>query len=175
MRPPFIKHVLELRAEDFERHPVWINAYNTDLDEPWYYEEASDEATYRPWEGPLPYDCGRRSIRPPRVAATFVLASGMVLPGCCHPPGPRTAPDNFSYTHPLVFAGDEVIGFWAGANERMVEHHRARLSRAVGARDVVFPVRYQIRPGITNLEFTGEIKGFGRLLPPDHRTAVIEP
>jgi len=26
MRPTFVKHVLELRANDFDRHPVWINA-----------------------------------------------------------------------------------------------------------------------------------------------------
>jgi len=26
--------------------------YNTDLDEPWYDEDAADEATYRPWETP---------------------------------------------------------------------------------------------------------------------------
>jgi hypothetical protein len=48
IRPPFVKHVLELRAAHFRRHPVWVNACNTDLDEPWYDDDPADEATYGP-------------------------------------------------------------------------------------------------------------------------------
>jgi hypothetical protein len=70
MRPPFIKHVLEQRAADFRRHPVWVNAYNTDLEEPWYDDDPADEATYRPWAGPLPYDRGTPVVDARDLAVT---------------------------------------------------------------------------------------------------------
>jgi hypothetical protein len=75
---PEMKQECDLSSADFVRHPVWVGVHNYDPDEPWY--EQSDEETFRPWNGPLPFSEARGFVL---VAATFELADGSVWPGYC--------------------------------------------------------------------------------------------
>lgn len=75
---PEMKQECDLTPADFRRQPVWVGVHNYDSDEPWY--EHSDEETYRPWAGPLPF-AEKRGVA--LVAAAFVLADGSVYPGYC--------------------------------------------------------------------------------------------
>ena len=93
---PEMKQEYDLSPADFVRQPVWVGVHNYDSDEPWY--EQSDEETFRPWTGPLPFSETRGFVV---VAATFELADGSVYPGYCRavgddwdlPPTPTTMQD----------------------------------------------------------------------------------
>jgi hypothetical protein len=73
MAPPELKQEYALSLADFSRQPVWVGVHNFDSDEPWY--EQSDEETFRPWTGPLPFAETRGFVL---AAATFELADGTV-------------------------------------------------------------------------------------------------
>src|SRR5215475_9468923 len=76
---PELKQEGDLTQADFERFPVWIGVHNYDSDEePWY--EESDEETYRPWTGPLPF-AEEKGIA--LVATTFQFADGSIYAGYC--------------------------------------------------------------------------------------------
>jgi hypothetical protein len=178
MRPPYFKHVLELKEPDFEQHPIWICAYNTDVDEAWFEEDPADEATYRPWEGQPPYDCVHSRHRSARVAATFSLADGTELPGFCKPPNPAfgTSFTEIIRMQPLIFWNDRILDFWIGGADETVM--RTVIRETYGAlkrdADAIFPIRYRIPDELVSVKFRGTIDGFGRLVPPDYRKTVIE-
>jgi hypothetical protein len=71
MQLPEMKQVYEPAASDFERYPVWIGVHNYDYGQPWH--RFSDEQTFRPWTGPLPFTEERGVVL---VTATFELADG---------------------------------------------------------------------------------------------------
>lgn len=72
-RRPELRQIYDLVAADFERHPVWVGIHGLDEHEPWYEDEGLDEATVRPWLGPLPVDAETCMLF---VAADFVCADG---------------------------------------------------------------------------------------------------
>src|SRR5690349_3019429 len=78
MPMPEMKQEYDLSLADFGRHPVWVGVHNFDSDEPWY--EQSDEETFRPWTGPLPFAETRGFAL---AAAAFELADGTIYPGYC--------------------------------------------------------------------------------------------
>ncbi len=78
MAPPELKQEYNLSLADFSRQPVWVGVHNFDSDEPWY--EQSDEETFRPWTGPLPFAEARGFVL---AAATFELADGTLYAGYC--------------------------------------------------------------------------------------------
>lgn len=78
MRKPILKQEGDLTPADFKRHPAWVSVHNFDSDEPWY--EQSDEETFRPWTGPLPFREARGFVL---FAATFRLADGSLFAGYC--------------------------------------------------------------------------------------------
>src|SRR5580704_15485720 len=75
---PEMKKDSDLSPEDFVRHPVWVGVHGFDSDEPWY--ENSDEETFRPWLGPLPFNETRGVAL---IVATMELADGSLSSGFC--------------------------------------------------------------------------------------------
>src|ERR1700722_4879299 len=75
---PQVKQESELLPMDLVRHPVWVGVHGYDSDQPWY--ESSDEETFRPWQGPLPFDETRGVAI---VTATIELADGSLYNGFC--------------------------------------------------------------------------------------------
>lgn len=177
-RPDFIKTIHELSLNDLKRHPIWLNAYNTDIEEPWYDEAPADEVTYRPWFGKPPFDCSTPTARAPLAAADFVLQDSTMLAGCCHLPNANVADRElaFRYTQPLMFIGGTTFGFWLGAAAEAVA--RTELERLIHllARpiDLIFPIHYKISDGLVIPGHAGKINGLGRLSPVDYKTVVIE-
>src|SRR3954469_14111936 len=158
--PPGLRTVPELTRADLVSSPVWRNVYGTDAEEPWYEAAAVDEVTYRPWDGPLPYDCHRPVDRPPIVAATFNFADGTRMDGYMSPPGLwlRDFGSHLWYTQPALFLPDGTqCGFWSGG-ERQRQGNRSRLYAAVGkpATDV-FPMVCRPLAGLINVEFETRI------------------
>jgi len=156
---PELKQEYDLTQADFEREPVWVGVHNYDLQDdpvcaPWYKD--SDEQTYRPWTGPLPFDEARGWAR---VAATIALADGTVYPGSVRTvrddwdrviPGRRmrdgshTKPRQWSarrggsplsvllLQNPVVFVAGEVLDFGMGRDfvgERQSVRRRDRVLR----------------------------------------------
>ena len=87
---PELKQEWELTHADFKRFPVWIGIHNYDIDEPWYDE--SDEETFRPWTGQLPF-VNKKGIA--LVATTFEFADGSIYPGYC-----QATPESWDVTPP---------------------------------------------------------------------------
>ena len=71
---PLLKRIHDLRPADFDAHPIWMNVHG-EQDQPWYGE--TDEVTYRPWVGAIPYDCSD-PLHSVLVRADFRLANGAV-------------------------------------------------------------------------------------------------
>lgn len=157
---PELKQESDLTPADFLRLPVWIGVHNFDSDEPWY--ENSDEETFRPWTGPLPFKESRGFVL---VAATFTLRDGSVYPGYF-----RSVRDDESrrgnktevlvLQSPIIFIDGRSFDF----RRRVPGLQRAaarQLYSAFGkkAKDV-FPVRFAASPALARGVVTGNIEGF---------------
>lgn len=182
MRTPQLKERNDLSATDFEEHPVWIAVRYGDVDEPWY--ESSDEQTYRPWTGALPFAAKGKCL----VSATFRLADGTAYPGYFEPqpqdwdapPPPRKMRDgNFTEPFqwsarrggsplsilalhcPIIFVDGRVLGFHL---LRDPERRKNNIREFFAALDrqprEVFPVRFYSPPGHFSGITSGVIDGF---------------
>jgi hypothetical protein len=177
-RPTWYKHVLDLRRADLVEHPIWVCAYNSDIDEPWFVEDPADEATFMPWSGILPYDCFSFADRSVLVAASFALADGTTLAGYSEIPRPTWGREGFEFrrTRPCVLLDDGPLGFWVGsatdeAIQRLKKSRYHRLGRDASA---VFPVHYRIDSALIGINFAEDIPGFGRYIPQTNEIAVVK-
>lgn len=181
MRRPEIKQFIDLRAEDFDRHPIWIGCYTTDYDEPWY--DDIDQESFRPWLGetPVSSDDGIFLIR-----ATLEFADGSNFPGFVTPAeGPKqtsvglrlglgrlfgdsTADQNarlISEMQPQLFVGPSPpFGFWGGMFGVSPERRQV-LFDAVGKNAAeIFPIRFSADKSLANVSMSGQIDGYYRRL-----------
>lgn len=149
MTTPLLVQYLDLTAEHFTRHPVWISAHVADTDAPWY--DDTDEETFRPWLGALPVgpDDGLFLVR-----ATFTLADGTALPGFLTPQeAPQPAGLEGLLQAEVFLPGGRREQFWDGLVPLPAERRAALaaqlfadLGKLAGA---VFPVRVEAAPGLT--------------------------
>lgn len=162
MSRPEIKQFIDLRTEDFDRHPIWIGCYTADYDEPWY--DDIDQESFRPWLGetPVSSDDGIFLIR-----ATLELADGSNYPGFVTPAeGPEqksiglrlglgrlfgnSAADQsaslISEMQPHIFVGQSPpFGFWGGMFGVSAESRRG-LYDAVGKGTAkIFPIKFSLK------------------------------
>jgi hypothetical protein len=179
---PEMKQEPDLTPVDFERHPVWIGVHNYDSDEPWY--EQSDEETYRPWTGRLPFSENRGIAL---VAATFKVADGSTYSGYCTavrenwdeappsyttPSGNKVTPQSWSATHggtklsvldlinPSIFLNGHPFDFHLGVTGRRKSRVR-RFYTAIGKQPHdVFPLRFAADEGLTAGITSGKLDGF---------------
>ena len=155
---PLLKSIHELRPSDFEIHPIWMNVHG-EVDQPWYGD--TDEVTYRPWPGPLPFDCSD-PINNVLVKADFRLADGAKLPGYLTAPyAPNPKGWSLSHMQPDIFApsGETFRIYWGAAAPSAA--WKAEQYRLLGRdADRVFPIRYAVPPGLLNVEVRGTIEGF---------------
>jgi len=179
---PELKQIYDLRPEDFVRQPVLVGVHNFDYGQPWY--ELSDEQTFRPWTGPLPFAEERGFVL---VAATFELADGSGYPGYFwavrenwdEPLPPRKMRDG-NYTKPLqwsarrggsplsilslhcpvIFVGGRSLDFHLKREPRRKAHIQdfyATIGKPPGA---VFPVRFFADPKLASRIIEGRMDGF---------------
>jgi hypothetical protein len=180
---PEMKRDSDLTHDDFVRHPVWIGVHNFDSGEPWY--ELSDEQTFRPWTGALPFDERRGLVL---VAATFELADGSCYPGYFRavredwdvPLPPRRMRDG-NYTKskqwsarrggsplsilslhlPILFVGGRPLDFHIRLRESRRTTHIKDFYTTLGKTpQEVFPVRFHADPNLTSRIVEGRMEGF---------------
>ncbi len=182
---PELRQVTGLKQSDFERHAVWVGVHRTDYEMPWY--EECDEATYRPWDGPLPVAAKDYILL---VAATFELRDGTRYPGYFSPlgenwdeppePSTRRMTSLFGESSvailgqqlPHIFAGGRQIRFWGGRHGVPADVRQFFYS-AVGDRpENIFPIQFSADPGLATGIVTGRVDGFYRA--PYKQMPVVE-
>jgi len=155
----------DLRARDFESHPVWMCVHGVDEDEPWYYD--ADELTYRPWTGPLPYRSGEPGNPMVVARVSFRLADGTVWPGFSTPPFRPDGPAgvHVSYMQPQIFFPDDgrFGSFWHGLGDVSDAERERFYSELKKSPNEVFPLTFTFDPGLLDVPFVGTIEGFSSL------------
>ncbi len=148
---PELKQFGELTAEDFDRHPAWINCHVEDYGEPWYDE--TDEETFRPWSRELPVSAADGMLL---VKAVATLADGSLLPGFVTP----AAGTDLGLVQPQVFAGGRMFSFWGGVMG-IAQQYRDEFYKAVGkGADAVFPIRFAVAAGLVRDATDVVVNGF---------------
>jgi hypothetical protein len=153
-RKPLLKDGSDLTPGDFAQFPVWVQCHLVDYDEPWY--EETDEATFRPWTGPLPVDPKDAIFL---LRATMTLANGSRLNGFVTPQS-ADQPFDLGTMQPVMFSSSgEQLGFWDGAFRRP-EERRVRFYAAVGVgAKEISPVLFSCEPGLAVGRVAGSIPG----------------
>ena len=185
MQMPLLKDVTALTWADFVQHPIWIGVHNNDYGEPWYAE--SNDQTYRPWTGSLPFE--ERSQFPIfLVAANFQLASGDNYPGYFNPAsrdwdlplpprkmrsGEFTKPRNWSARRggcplsvlaihsPTIFINEQAFDFHLRRDPERRKQSILDFYAAMGrAPQAVFPVKFSADPALFSGNMSGQLDGF---------------
>lgn len=152
---PILKQFGDLTLTDFLQYPVWVSVHGCDYGEPWYDE--TDEATFRPWTGPLPVDPSQDMFL---VRAYLTLADGRVFPGFITPQHQDEMID-FGTIQPHVFLpSGKLYGFWDGMFKRSEEKRQVLYSELGQDPGNIFPIRFSAERGLTNGLDSGLIHGF---------------
>ena len=187
MRRPEIKQFIDLRAEDFDLHPIWIGCYTADYDEPWY--DDVDQESFRPWIGETPVSSGDGIFL---IRATLALADGSKYPGFVSPAtGPKQASVGLrlglnrlfgnansdqnariiSETQPHIFVGQRPpFGFWGGSFGNQEAERRtfyADIGKEAGG---IFPIQFATDNSLAIEITSGRIDGHYRR--PDDKVIV---
>jgi hypothetical protein len=179
---PEMKQECDLSPADFVRQPVWLGVHNYDSDELWY--EQSDEETFRPWTGPLPFAETRGFVL---VAATFKLADGSVYFGYCRSVrddwdatfepaqvrrDTRKKSQSWSSMHfgsqlsilalqsPIIFVDSRQFDFQLRIpklRKTAIQSFYAAIGKKPGA---VFPIRFAANNGLAAGITSGKLDGF---------------
>lgn len=185
MELPLLRDISKLAPADFQVHPIWVCVHGRDQEEPWHKQ--TDDQTYRPWTGELPY-VPRTPFDAVLVAATFQLADGSTYRGYFNPVAenwdeplpPRKLRDG-SFTkplqwserrggtplsilalhHPVVFIDGKLHEFhWL----RDIERRRLKIEAFYGAigksTASVFPIQFHCDPGLFQGITAGQLDGF---------------
>jgi hypothetical protein len=162
MNAPVLRQYGDLRAQDFDSHPVWMCVHGVDLNEPWY--GGTDELTYRPWTGPLPYPSAERGGPMVVARVTLRLADATLWPGFAIPPfTPDGLPGvHLSYTQPQIFFpdGGPPGSFWYGVRDVSAAERERFYSQLKKSPNEVFPLTFTFDPGLLDVPFVGAIEGF---------------
>jgi hypothetical protein len=146
MTMPLLVQYLDLIAEHFSQHPVWISAHVADTGEPWY--DDTDEETFRPWLEALPVgsDDGLFLVR-----ATYTLADGTELPGFVTPQAkaPSANDVNGLLQGEVFLPSGRREQFWNGLIARPPAECAAFLAALRKSPGAVFPVRVAADRGLT--------------------------
>jgi hypothetical protein len=155
---PVLRQFGDLRPQDFEEYPVWIQCHVVDYDEPWYAE--TDEETFRPRSGGLPAEPGEGILL---VKAKLTLADGTVRGGFLTPQhtSEKDGKSDLGIIQPQLFLeSGERLSFWGGvmgADENQIQEVYAQLGRRA---DQVFPIHFKAEAGLTGGVASGTIRGF---------------
>jgi hypothetical protein len=147
----------DLKPDDFNQYPVWVQCHVIDYDEPWY--EETDEETFRPWRGTLPVDPSEAMFL---VKADLTLSDGTEFPGILTPQQPEDdegIPDLGMIQPQLFHPSGEIFSFWFGIIEPP-EAEVQRLYSALGKNsDQIFPIQCEanteLANGITSISVPG--------------------
>ena len=154
---PLLRQFGDLRSQDFEDYPVWINCHVIDYDEPWY--DDTDEETFRPWTKKLPVDPTTMFL----VKASLTLADGTNMSGFITPQNPDdlSGKADFGIIQPQIFLpDDERVGFWFGIFAPSPEEVSSFYSALDKTQQDVFPIAFEANEGLATGITSGSILGF---------------
>jgi hypothetical protein len=155
---PELRQFGDLTADDFIRHPVWVQCHVIDYDEPWY--EETTEETFRPWPGSLPAGPSDGMLL---VHSTFVLADGTELGGFITPAFGRgkVRDSDLGIVQPHMFLpSGSMASFWGGIRPFSDEAKAAFYAQIGEGHAALFPIGFRADPGLTTGRQEGKIKGF---------------
>ena len=163
-RKPELRQFVSLKSDDFDRHPVWVQCYTLDYDEPWYKD--TDEETFRPWTGPLPVDPQWAMFL---VKATLELSDRTHLRGFVTP----ATTNDLGILQPRLFAPNgKAISFWFGSAP-VGEHSEAAYKVLAKKPSQIFPIRFAAESGLCRGVASGTLEGFYSHPPgPDSQVRV---
>jgi hypothetical protein len=175
MNAPTLRQYQDFRPRDFDLHPVWMCVHGVDAEEPWY--AATDELTYRPWAGTLPYPSAEPQGFMVVAPVTFRLADGSRWAGFATPPFPPGGPAgaHLSYTQPQLFLPDNgrLANFWFGVRDISASERERFYSQLKKSPNEVFPLTFTFDAGLLDVPFVGGIEGFTSLAG-DGRTDRVQ-
>jgi hypothetical protein len=146
---PELREEADLTELDFERHPVWIGVHNFDSEEDWY--EDSNEETYRPWLGSLPFSEQRGLAL---VAAILEFADGSRFAGYY-----STARD-LDDQCPRFFVDGRVYNFVRSVRQPARDQMLEFFGSLKKSPSEVFPVKFWQRSDLNTLVTEGIVSGF---------------
>jgi hypothetical protein len=167
---PELKQFGKLTVSDFQNHPVWINCHVKDYDEPWYNE--TNEETFRPWDGDIPISASEGMFL---VHSSFIFADGSKWDGFITPVHEQnhSFEDKLKYMQPCVFISeDKVINFGGGMFGFKSENKAKVYEITSKSPNLIFPVRFQCKKGLTQGIQSGTLKGF--YWSPDMKNIQVE-
>ena len=154
---PLLVQYGALTPEHFAEHPVWVACHCADYDEPWY--DDTDEATFRPWDGPLPVapEDGMFLVRAMLHAKDGTRYAGFLTPA----PRGDVSPMVLGAVQPQLFLpSGEQIGFWLGMTGKPAAAGLA-LTMGLGKPTwEVFPITFAAEPGLAVGVTEGRVLGF---------------
>ncbi len=155
---PALRQWCDLRASDFEAHPVWV--LRQLVDAAWCEERG--EETFCPWAGALPVDPTDALFL---VRALFTLADGNRLAGFLSPQetGPALQPQvDLGVVRPHVFLPSGApVCFWSPMFGIAAPLQLFHLYDALDKSSVqIFPIRFRAMPNLATGLVAGTIPGF---------------
>lgn len=156
MQRPVLKQINDLTVRDLMRHPVWMCIHGLDENKPWYSE--TDELTYRPWDGALPYNRSDPDAEIVVARTRFTFADASSYFGLLTPP--YTTGNRVSRMQPALFLTDGTAVSFYKADRGLAEKTLGNLLRRITKeRSRVFPVRYEVSDQVVIPPVSGELVG----------------
>jgi hypothetical protein len=147
-----------LKADDFTRHPVWVQCHVLDYDEPWYGD--TNEETFRPWVESLPASPSDGMLL---VRSAFIFADGTELTGFITPAfrKGKVRESDFGTVQPHIFlSSGKTVSLWSGI-QALPDEVKGAFYEMIGKGPAdVFPIQFRADAGLTSGRQEGTIRGF---------------
>ena len=171
MPTPILRQDWDLGGADFDESPIWLAVHGTDEGAAWY--EDCDEATFRPWDREMP---AKLQVGTLLVSAAFTLSDGRSYPGAVYvrfPPEPQQSdaglpsadPSDSAIAElqPRIFLTDLTLRFWGGL-QGISTADRELIFSELGCPETIFPIAFNVVPGLIEGSRPGIVNGFYRLV-----------
>ncbi len=155
---PLLKQFGELKLDDFENHPIWVNCHTVDYNESWFDE--TNEETFRPWAKETPVDPKDAMFL---VKASFTFADGTFLKGFVTPVDKRDKGlvEILGMVQPYIFGPKgQTIPFWFGGIPYSEENIKNLYFLLGKTQADVFPIKFEAESGLVKGVTFGVIPGF---------------
>ncbi len=143
------KQVYDLVNEDFDIFPVWEFCFDEES------EEDQDEATVRPYTGPIPLDSLSGMFV---MKAKFTFANGQSVRGYVY--SPVQGDSSIDTLQPTVITASGQVSFWHGMikpkRERLDEYYTMLNMNA----DSVFPLAFESLIDVLDYDVSGIVDGY---------------
>jgi len=154
---PVLKQYGDLKSQDFEDYPIWVQCHIIDYDEEWY--DDTDEETFRPWIGEIPVSPDYAMFL---IKAELKLNDGEVYKGFFTPCLETDYKDenDLGLIQPQIFTkSGDIIGFWTGMfpmSQTQISDFYRKINKSANQ---TFPIQFSSE-GLANGITSGKINGF---------------